>query len=260
MHARAVIKRAGNRWRWWLADYRSAKVCLALVIVIAVIHGVLALLHLTPDSYVAARPPAGVPEQALAMEDGLSQVYRDFGLSRGGLAKGEIWQLLTHAFLHGDLAHLLINSAGLLLLGARIERIAGATAVLKIFFAGVLLGGVAQLLLASDPEFLLVGASGGIAAMLLWLTSVSPEARAWPIPVSGKNLGRGLLASEAGFVIASWIFPQWGLSGVAHACHLGGAVAGLALGRLELGPSLTLEELKKERARRESADEPLKPS
>ena len=113
-----------------------------------------------------------------------------------------------------------------------------------------------QVLLSRDPDQLLVGASGGISAMLLWMTTVAPEARAWPIPVTARNLGRGILASEAGFVIATWVAPGSGLDAVAHACHLGGGLAGLWLGKRVFRPLVTREDLAKERARRETVSGP----
>jgi membrane associated rhomboid family serine protease len=178
-------------------------------------------------------------------------IFWEFGLGRDGLLGGKIWQLATHAFLHGHWAHLLINLAGLLLLGSRIERIAGSGVLLKVFVLGVLAGGTAQLLLSPQPDQLLVGASGGISAMLLWLTTVSPEARAWLVPVSAGSLGRGILLSEAGFAMAAWLAPESGIGMVAHACHLGGGLVGLLIGKRAFGPRLTRERLLKDRTRRE---------
>jgi membrane associated rhomboid family serine protease len=44
----------------------------------------------------------------------------------------------------------------------------------------------------------------------------------------------------------SWIFE------IGHACHLGGGLAGWLMGLWILRPRITLEELQKERARREA--------
>ena len=238
MHAPFVKGRKGDRLRWLFADLLGAKACWALAVSFAVVY--LAMIALGP----------GVID--------LGKVYLNFGLTRAGLIQGKLWQLVTHAFLHGNPTHLLINTITLLLIGSRVERIGGAMAVIKVFFAGVLAGGVVQVLLTppSQLEFQLVGASGGITALLLWLTTVSPESRMLPLPISARNLGRGIILAEAGFLTASWIMPDTGLQiVVAHGCHLGGAIAGWWLGKRMFRPVPTLEHLRKERERREAAEE-----
>jgi membrane associated rhomboid family serine protease len=171
----------------------------------------------------------------------------------------EVWRFVTYAFFHGNNLHVALNAFGLWIIGSKVERIAGVRGLLKIFLSGVLLGGVVQLFAAPPVQagVPLVGASGGIAALLLWLTTVSPDLKTWPVKISGKNLGRGILLAEFGFLAFSWFVPEAGFQPVAHACHLGGALAGWAWGKRVFRRLPTLDDLKKERARRESADGPL---
>lgn len=171
----------------------------------------------------------------------------------------EVWRFVTYAFFHGNNLHLTLNAFGLWIIGSKVERIAGVRGMLKIFLSGVLLGGVVQLFAAPPVQagVPLVGASGGIAALLLWLTTVSPDLKTWPVKISGKNLGRGIILAESGFLAFSWFVPEAGFQPVAHACHLGGALAGWAWGKRVFRRLPTLDDLKKERARRESADGPL---
>jgi membrane associated rhomboid family serine protease len=185
-------------------------------------------------------------------------IFLRCGLSGDTLDFTIILRSLTYAFIHGNPGHLLLNVAGLLLIGSRVERIAGSATVLKVFMTGALVGGLAQVILAPPGQqgIPLVGASGGIAALLLWLTTASPDSRTWPFRLSGRNLGRGVMLAEAGFLAAAWWIPKSGLQSVAHACHLGGALAGVWLARRLLRPAPSLDDLRKERARRESADGP----
>ena len=183
-----------------------------------------------------------------------------FWLGGEGVPVPEIWRWLSHALVHGNHGHLAINAVGLWVVGTKVERIAGPGGMLKVFFSGVLIGAAMQLLAAPPAQrgLPLVGASGGIFALLLWLTTVDPDLRVRPLGIRGKNLGRGIVAAESALLAASWWLPETGLMAVAHGCHLGGALTGWILGRRVFRRLPSLDDLQKERARRESADGPLK--
>jgi membrane associated rhomboid family serine protease len=99
----------------------------------------------------------------------------------------------------------------------------------------------------------LVGASGGIFALVLWLTTVSPKSRMILLPLSAKNVGLGFLLASGILAVAGPWLPAGGLH-VAHSCHFGGALAGWLIARRGMKEPVTLAELQEERARRESAD------
>lgn len=192
--------------------------------------------------------------------DDADPVFLRFGLWREGGLTGRPWQWVSHALLHGNGWHLAINAAGLLLIGSRVERIGGPGVVPQVFFSGVLAGGVAQMLLAPPAQqgVPLVGASGGVMALLLWLTTVAPDARTRPFGISAGNLGRGVVIAEAALLGASWLLSDADFQPLAHACHLGGAAAGWAIARRQFRMPPGLRELRRQRARRESADGPWK--
>ena len=170
-------------------------------------------------------------------------LYQVCGLRRSGVMEGKWWQVASHAVLHASTFHLLLNVVWLVLVGGKIEHILGSRTMLRIFAAGVIGGALGHLLLAPGGEGtpILVGASGGAMALLLALTTLSPESRMWPLPVSGKNLGLGLLA---GALALALVHPGLELPGLAalgrwfgrigagdvfqfgHACHFGGGLAG----------------------------------
>lgn len=190
--------------------------------------------------------------------------FENLGLSREGVLSGKVWQVFSHGLLHGGWWHAGLNALFVLVIGSRIEMITGRPAMLKISMAGVFGGGVGHLLLGSG---LLVGFSGGCLALLLMLTTLSPESRMFPLLVSGRSLGLGILLVE---LISALINPDLGLPGFAriggmlvdhgmggwfqlgHACHFGGALAGWICGRWLLRPRVTLERLRRDRARREA--------
>ena len=88
----------------------------------------------------------------------------------------------------------------------------------------------------------------------------------WPLPVSARNLGLGLLLGSA---LLAAIDPALGIPGLAqgrrldrgaasarsrrsgHACHLGGGIAGWLSGRWILRPRVSLEVLRRRREARE---------
>lgn len=225
------------------ADLLAARASLSLVGVLLLVQLVLAL--------------AGGPGEVPA-------VYEITGLSREGIAEGRVWQLATHALVHGDWLHVALNALVLLAIGARIERIGGFGLWWRLMLGGTVLGGALHLL-AGGPA-ILVGASGAVMAVLLWLTGVSPGSRMWPVPLSGRSLGAGLLLASLLLMLANPALGLPGISrvgemlgleqrrllfGVSHACHLGGGLAGWLGARWTLRPRITLAKLQRDRRRRE---------
>ena len=187
-----------------------------------------------------------------------------FGFERGAFLGGRIWQPLTHGLLHASWAHAGINALFLLLVGSRVEHMAGSRVMLRAVLSGILAGACGHLLLGADT---LVGASGGCFALLLLLTTLSPQSRFLPLPWwSGRSLGVSVLMIELvlallrpglgvpGFaMIGRWLVDHGAASWftIGHACHLGGGLAGWAWGRWVLRPRVSLAQLQRERARRE---------
>ncbi|MES2923200.1 MAG: rhomboid family intramembrane serine protease [Verrucomicrobiota bacterium] len=197
--------------------------------------------------------------------------FETFGLNRQEVFAGKIWQVFTYGFLHGGWLHVGVNSVFLLLIGSRIEHMAGHAVMVRTGVFGVLGGGIGHLILApggaSAP--LLVGLSGACVALLLLLTTLSPQSRMMPIPLTGKSLGLGILTAE---LILALIDPSLGIPGfstlgawlvdhghaawfeLGHACHFGGGLAGWMLGKWLLRPRITLERLRRDRERREASE------
>ncbi len=197
--------------------------------------------------------------------------FETLGLSREGIFSGKIWQIFSYGFLHGSWWHAGVNALFVLLVGSRIEHSAGRAAMAKVVVFGVIGGGIGHLVLApaGGGAALLVGLSGGCLGLLLLLTTLSPQSRMMPLPVSGKSLGLGILAAE---LLLALIDPAAGLPWfsnlgetlaghglgswfqIGHACHFGGGLAGWVFGRWLLRPRITLKRLRRDRERREAKD------
>lgn len=162
----------------------------------------------------------------------------------GGDLSG-ITSFFTHMFVHGDLFHLLVNSAWLLAFGTPLARRIGTLR----FLAFSTLCGVAGALtfLALNPGLLapMVGASGAVSGMLggllRFLFNAMDRGGAGLIPEGARevprmDLGEMLRDRRVLFTVALWVLLNFifsigfgGLAeqGVAWEAHLGGFFAGL---------------------------------
>ncbi|MFP7721966.1 rhomboid family intramembrane serine protease [Lysobacter sp. A3-1-A15] len=143
------------------------------------------------------------------------------------------WQLVTYAFLHGDIAHLLFNMLALLMFGAPVEHTWGPKRFLTFYFVCVVGAAVCQLAVGAwtlsqgGPAYPTLGASGGVFGLLLAYGMLFPHQRVMllipPIPMKARTLVivYGAIALLLGFT---------GLQpGVAHFAHLGGMLFGWLL-------------------------------
>jgi membrane associated rhomboid family serine protease len=123
---------------------------------------------------------------------------------------GEDWRLVTAAFLHIGVLHLVLNMLALLVFGSELERQLGRWRYLAVYMVA-LLGGAVALQLFGAPGRPVAGASAAIYGLLGGLAVVMLARR--------EDL-RGLLTLLAINVFISF------LPGVSLLGHLGGLVAG----------------------------------
>jgi membrane associated rhomboid family serine protease len=200
--------------------------------------------------------------------DSLLSWLETFGLLRANVLDGAVWQLFTYALLHGGLLHAGVNALCIVLLGARVEHVAGACGFFKTMCWGIVGGGIVHVLLAPGGplDATLVGISGGCVALLILVTTLSPDSKMWPLPVSGRSLGAGILVTELLLALMHPTLDLPGIGGVGgwlvdvgfgswfdigHACHFGGGLAGWMMGRWMLRPRISLKTLQIDRERRE---------
>lgn len=150
-------------------------------------------------------------------------------LSREGLANGGWWQLVTHAFLHGNLFHLMVNMVALWFTGPLLEELLGGWRYLLLYFGGILAGGALQTA-ASPGSVDLVGASGAVCALLVGFATLLPRLEItalifFVIPVRMKAATLGWL-----IVVVSLLFWMFGIEkDIGHLAHVGGALAGFLI-------------------------------
>lgn len=130
------------------------------------------------------------------------------------LRRGEAYRLITYAFLHANVYHLLVNMYSLYIVGSQIENHFGKMRFLGIYLISAIAGG---LLSAGFSNTLSVGASGaifGILGAMLYFgfkfrLYLKDSLRTRIIPVIILNLAIGFM-----------------MPGIDNACHVGGLIAG----------------------------------
>lgn len=155
-----------------------------------------------------------------------------FGAMFGPLiASGEYWRLFTAMFLHVGLLHLAFNGFGLLIFGRMVEGIFGPVRFAIIYVLAGLFGSVASYLLNSIA--IGAGASGAIFGVLGALAAFFLARR--------KELGEAGRQNLMGLLVIAAINLVFGFSqqGIDNWAHMGGMVAGFALG-MTLAPNYRL--------------------
>ena len=140
------------------------------------------------------------------------------------VADGEWYRLITAAFLHGSILHILFNMYALYILGPNLERLLGSRKFFYLYFLSAL-GGSTLGLLFSEPNSFSVGASGAIFG-LLTATIV---------------IGRHLNADVQQLVVLLVINAVLSFSGgIDWRAHLGGALTGALVASIYVrDPSLS---------------------
>lgn len=139
------------------------------------------------------------------------------------------WQLISYAFLHGSLTHLLLNMYALWLFGVALENLWGSRNFAIYYFVCVLGAALTQIIVIdiSGEYYPTIGASGGVFGVLLAFGLFFPNQVLIllipPMPIKAKW-----------FVILYGVVELWfGVTGteagVAHFAHLGGMLFGFIL-------------------------------
>lgn len=142
-------------------------------------------------------------------------------LVKPAVRAGEWWRLLSAAFLHGNLLHLLANMGALSTLGGIVETYDRPTRIPLAYLAAVLTGSIASTLASGIAS---VGASGGVLGIAGFLV-VSSRLRRDGAPAWVRKQVWSMIGATAVLGIVAFFF-------IDNAAHLGGALAGAAVGWL----------------------------
>lgn len=146
-------------------------------------------------------------------------------LWRPAIESGRWWQLISSAFVHFGLLHLLMNVYGLATLGPIVERMYGSIRFLIMYLLSALGGSVAALLLGTENS-LTGGSSGALCGLIGGFASF--------VLLNRRHLGHQLfdhsqrwLGNTIVLLVLFSLMPR-----VSWQAHLGGFLAGLISGLL----------------------------
>ncbi|MCH2202896.1 MAG: rhomboid family intramembrane serine protease [Fuerstiella sp.] len=165
--------------------------------------------------------------------DGTSGLEPWFILSGSKLFHGQIWRLLSYAFLHdtGFLLHIVLNMYMLHVLGRATAQLTGNREFLWFYAASAMFSGLCSVcfyrLLQVNPNIL--GASGAVFAVFTLFAMHYPRQKLYLFAILGIEV-RWLLVIyvviEAHPVVRQLVDGQLGNDGTAHSAHLGGLLFG----------------------------------
>ena len=198
------------------------------------------VLFFAVSSFLPGLFPGGSPTMFLGLHYPTSEYFKPF-------------QIITHMFMHGGVAHIFFNMFNLYMFGNILERVWGPKRFLEFYFltgfGAMLLYTAVQALeiynisgsfnpptpivnssqsLYSIINMPIVGASGAVFGLLMGFAMLFPNTELMlmfiPVPVKAKYLIGGMVAYElyTGFVDN----PN---DHVAHFAHIGGALIGFII-------------------------------
>jgi len=146
-----------------------------------------------------------------------SEVWRLLALNPDEVRAGEYWRLITSAFLHADIIHLMVNMYALSILGKQVETFLGRSKFLLIYLISALTG---SLMSVSITNSLSVGASGAIFGLLGCLAYFGYHYRLY----LGDALRSHILPVIFINLIIGFTIPL-----IDNAAHIGGLIGGAFL-------------------------------
>ena len=147
----------------------------------------------------------------------------------------EAWRFISYMLLHADVEHITVNVVLQLAIGIPLEMVHGPLRIIPIYLAGVLGGSFASAVF--DPQVVLVGASGGVYALI--------SAHLANVVLNGDVMNKVvgiiravfvffILGADFGYSIYRRLKDDKYTSNVSFVAHVAGSIAGLSMGLIAL--------------------------
>lgn len=170
--------------------------------------------------------------QLLAFNGGKDTVTRLFDLAPEAVFRGQIWRVVTYAFLHDPslIWHILFNMLVLGMVGPSVETLRGSREFLAFYLIAAGLSGLAFLGWGAIFQDVTpaVGASGSVMATMIYYAMKYPK-RIWYIygiiPVTAYWLAIITIVVDLGPMLLQLAGRGFD-DNIGHSAHLGGALFG----------------------------------
>jgi rhomboid protease GluP len=129
------------------------------------------------------------------------------------------WRLVTAGFLHGGIAHILMNSWVLFDLGAQVEELFGTNRMIAVYFVSTVSGFLLSTLMSPA---LSVGSSAGIFGLIGAMIALGVRHR--------SALGDHIRALYTRWAVYGLLFGLLPFFQIDNDAHIGGLAAGFAVG------------------------------
>jgi membrane associated rhomboid family serine protease len=144
--------------------------------------------------------------------------FRKYEFHIGSIRAGEQLRMLTSAFLHGDLMHLVFNMYSLFLFAPYVIAQMGGLGFAVVYFISLFGGSLLTYYLhKNDYGYRAIGASGAVTGIVYAAILVQPNLQIWFLP--GYVFGIGYL-----------LYSIYGMraknDNIGHTAHFGGALGG----------------------------------
>ncbi len=141
------------------------------------------------------------------------------------VAQGEIHRLLTAAWIHGDMGHLLFNLVALFIFADRVLAVLGEIGFLGLYISAAVVAFIPTAVrYRRKPRYNSLGASGAVSAVMLSAILLDPSLKLrllfFPVPVPGVVFAAAYLAYSA------WQ-SQGSDDDINHDAHFSGAAYGI---------------------------------
>ena len=128
---------------------------------------------------------------------------------------GQVWRLLTSAFLHGNILHLLVNMYSLWIIGSQVETYIGKWKFLVIYLLSAIMGSLFSIVFYANS--ISIGASGALFGLMGSLLYFGYHYRLY--------LSNTLTSQIIPIIVLNLLFG-FTVPGIDNACHIGGLIGG----------------------------------
>lgn len=145
--------------------------------------------------------------------------FRKYEFHVGSIRSGEQYRMITSAFLHADITHLLLNMFTLYMFAPVVFYYLGTLGFLLVYFVSLVAGSLLTLYFhKNDHWYRAIGASGAVMGVLFAAILLEPDMKI-NFFIPGYLFGIGYL-----------LFSIYGMKtkndNIGHVAHFGGAIGG----------------------------------